>query len=148
MRTRVHLLKSEEVDKAAYHEILQQLQSFSGPLEFVSTIDEPVFEDDESTSFETDQKDIRDTSLNLPDEMLSQHRVISLNKQMFSERAEYMEAPPRLTRLKWEDIFDRCKLFREFNDISDLEFVILLTDKGNEFNWFAAPDPSSLPAKA
>ena len=27
------------------------------------------------------------------------------------------------------------------NDISDLEFVILLTDKGNEFNWFAAPDP-------
>jgi hypothetical protein len=141
MRTRVHLLKSEEVDKAAYHEILQQLQLFSGPLEFVSTIDEPVFDDDESTSFETDQKDIRDTSLNLPSEMLSQHRVISLNKEMFSERAEYMEAPPRLTRLKWEDIFDQCNLFREFNDISDLEFVILLTDKGNEFNWFAAPDP-------
>jgi hypothetical protein len=141
MRTRVHLLKSEEVDQAAYQEILQQLQSFSGPLEFMSTIDEPVFDDDESTSFETDQKDIRDTSLNLPDEMLSQHRVISLNKQMFSERAEYMEAPPRLTRLKWEDIFDQCTLFREFNDISEFEFVILLTDKGNEFNWFAAPDP-------
>ena len=47
MRTRVHLLKSEEVDQAAYQEILQQLQSFSGPLEFVSTIDEPVFDDDE-----------------------------------------------------------------------------------------------------
>ncbi len=141
MRTRVHLLKSEEVDQAAYHEILQQLQSFSGPLEFVSTIDEPVFEDDESTSFETDLKDIRDTSLNLPDELLSQRKVISLKKQMFSERAEYMEAPPRLTRLKWEDIFDSCNSFRLKNDISEFEFVILLTDKGNEFNWFAAPDP-------
>ena len=61
MRTRVHLLKSEEVDQAAYHEILQQLQSFSGPLEFVSTIDEPVFEDDESTSFETYLKHIENT---------------------------------------------------------------------------------------
>jgi hypothetical protein len=141
MRTRVHLLKSEEVDQGAYHEILQQLQSFSGPLEFVSTIDEPVFDDDESTSFETNLKDIRDTSLNLPEELLSQHRVISLKKQMFSERAEYMEAPPILTRLKWEDIFDRCKSFRLKNDISEFEFVILLTDKGNEFNWFAAPDP-------
>ena len=141
MRTRVHLLKSEEVDQGAYHEILQQLQSFSGPLEFVSTIDEPVFDDDESTSFETNLKDIRDTSLNLPEELLSQHRVISLKKQMFSERAEYMEAPPILTRLKWEDIFDRCISFRLKNDISEFEFVILLTDKGNEFNWFAAPDP-------
>jgi len=141
MRTRVHLLKSEEVDQGAYLEILQQLQLFSGPLEFVSTIDEPAFEDDESTSFETDKKDIRDTSLKLPDEILSQHRVISLKKQMFPEIAEYMEAPPRLTRLKWEDIFDRCTLFRQKNDISEFEFVILLTDKGNEFNWFAAPDP-------
>jgi hypothetical protein len=32
-------------------------------------------------------------------------------------------------------------LFRLKNDISEFEFVILLTDKGNEFNWFAAPDP-------
>ena len=141
MRTRVHLLKSEEVDQAAYQEILQQLQSFSGPLEFVSTIDEPVFDDDESTSFETHLKDIRDASLPLPDEMLKHQASYSIKKQILSERAEFFEAPERLTRLKWEDIFDRCKIFREFNDISDLEFVILLTDKGNEFNWFAAPDP-------
>ncbi len=141
MRTRVHLLKSEEVDQAAYHEILQQLQSFSGPLEFVSTIDEPVFEDDESTSFETYLKDIRDTSLNLPVEMLKHEASYSIKRQILSEKAEYVEAPKKLTRLKWEDIFDRCKSFRSNNDISEFEFVILLTDKGNEFNWFAAPDP-------
>ena len=141
MRTRVHLLKSEEVDQAAYHEILQQLQSFSGPLEFVSTVDEPVFEDDESTSFETYMKDIRDTSLNLPVEMLKHAASYSIKRQILSEKAEYVEAPKKLTRLKWEDIFDRCKSFRSNNDISEFEFVILLTDKGNEFNWFAAPDP-------
>ena len=141
MRTRVHLLKSEEVDQAAYHEILQQLQSFSGPLEFVSTVDEPVFEDDESTSFETYMKDIRDTSLNLPVEMLKHEASYSIKRQILSEKAEYVEAPKKLTRLKWEDIFDRCKSFRSNNDISEFEFVILLTDKGNEFNWFAAPDP-------
>jgi len=60
MRTRVHLLKSEEVDQAAYHEILQQLQSFSGPIEFVSTVDEPVFEDEEGIEFDNDDKSGRD----------------------------------------------------------------------------------------
>jgi len=141
MRTRVHLLKSEEVDQGAYHEILQQLQSFSGPLEFVSTIDEPVFEDDESTSFETYLKHIRDTSLPLPEEILACDVSYSVDGLSHSHEAFYDEAPEKLTRLRWEDIFDRCKTFRKSNDISEFEFVILLTDKGNEFNWFAAPDP-------
>jgi len=141
MRTRVHLLKSEEADNGAYHEILQQLQSFSGPLEFVSTIDEPVFEDDEGTSFETYLKDIRDTSFPLPDDILRQEISYSIKVRSLSQEAYYEESPSKLTRLKWEDIFDRCKSFRLKNDISEFEFVILLTDKGNEFNWFAAPDP-------
>ena len=141
MRTRVHLLKSEEVDKGAYHEILQQLQSFSGPLEFVSTIDEPVFEDDESTSFETYLKEIRDTSLPLPEELIAKSPMYSFKKQISSEIARFIEAPEKLTRLKWDDIFERCQAFRKANDISEFEFVILLTDKGNEFNWFAAPNP-------
>lgn len=141
MRTRVHLLKSEEVDKGAYHEILQQLQSFSGPLEFVSTIDEPVFEDDESTSFETYLKEIRDTSFPLPEELLNYEERYSLDGICYSQEAYYEEAPEKLTRLKWDDIFERCQAFRKANDISELEFVILLTDKGNEYNWFAAPNP-------
>ena len=141
MRTRVHLLKSEEVNQAAYHEILQQLQSFSGPLEFVSTIDEPVFEDDESTSFETYIKEIRDTSLPLPEELIAKSPMYSFKKQISSEIARFIEAPEKLTRLKWDDIFERCQAFRKANDISEFEFVILLTDKGNEFNWFAAPNP-------
>jgi len=141
MRTRVHLLKSEEVDQAAYHEILQQLQSFSGPLEFVSTVDEPVFEDDESTSFETYIKEIRDTSLPLPEELIAKSPMYSFKKQISSEIARFIEAPEKLTRLKWDDIFERCQAFRKANDISEFEFVILLTDKGNEYNWFAAPNP-------
>ena len=141
MRTRVHLLKSEEVDKAAYHEILQQLQSFSGPLDFVSTIDEPVFEDDEGIEFDNDDEYGRDKTHPFPQEMLRRISEYSISQESLSEEAQYIEAPQKLTRLKWEDIFDRCKLFRELYDIPDLEFVILLTDKGNEFNWFAAPDP-------
>ncbi|MEN9942372.1 MAG: hypothetical protein RLZZ91_373 [Bacteroidota bacterium] len=141
MRTRVHLLKSEEVDQAAYHEILQQLQLFSGPLEFVSTVDEPVFEDDEGFEFVNSDEIGRDTSHSLPDEMLHHEICYSINEISYSEKAYYDEAPQKLTRLKWDDIFDRCKSFRLKNDISEFEFVILLTDKGNEFNWFAAPNP-------
>lgn len=141
MRTRVHLLKSEEVDQAAYQEILHQLQSFSGPLEFVSTIDEPVFDDDEGIEFDNEDELGRDKTHPFPQEILRRISEYSISQESLSEEAHYIEAPQKLTRLKWEDIFDRCKLFREFNDVSDLEFVILLTDKGNEFNWFAAPDP-------
>lgn len=140
MRTRVHLLKSEEVDQAAYHEILQQLQSFSGPLEFVSTVDEPVFEDDERFEFDNDNKDERDTTHPIPQEIRIEP-LFSKRIKLFSSEAKYTETPKKTQRLKWEDIFNRCKSFRSKNDISEFEFVILLTDKGNEFNWFAAPDP-------
>ena len=141
MRTRVHLLKSEEVDKAAYQEILQQLQLFSGPLEFVSTIDEPVFDDDEGIEFDNDDEYGRDKTHPFPQEMLRRISEYSISQESLSEEAHYIEAPQKLTRLKWDDIFGRCKSFRLKNDISEFEFVILLTDKGNEFNWFAAPDP-------
>jgi hypothetical protein len=141
MRTRVHLLKSEEVDQAAYHEILHQLQSFSGPLEFMSTIDEPVFEDDEGIEFDNKDEKGRDTSLRLPKEMISNEICYSISEYQISQEAHYEEAPKRITRLKWDDIFEQCDIFRNLHDISDIEFVVLLTDKGNEYNWFAAPDP-------
>jgi hypothetical protein len=141
MRTRVHLLKSEEVDKAAYHEIVQQLQSFSGPLEFVSTVDEPVFEDDENLTVQTDNKKLRDKSLPLPKDMLQEYAEYSFSEKRVFSQAQFDEKPEKLMRLKWDDIFEQCKRFRRSNDISDLEFVILLTDKGNEYNWFAAPNP-------
>jgi hypothetical protein len=142
MRTRVHLLKSEEVDKAAYHEILQQLQLFSGPLEFVSTIDEPVFDDDEGIEFDNEDENGRDKTHPIPQEMIQDYASYSAaSEEICSLDAHYVEAPQTLTRLKWNDIFARCQTFRKTNDTSEFEFVILLTDKGNEFNWFAAPDP-------
>ena len=118
MRTRVHLLKSEEVDKAAYQEILQQLQLFSGPLEFVSTIDEPVFDDDEGIEFDNDDEYGRDKTHPFPQEMLRRISEYSISQESLSEEAHYIEAPQKLTRLKWDDIFGRCKSFRLKNDIS------------------------------
>jgi hypothetical protein len=141
MRTRVHLLKSEEVDQAAYHEILQQLQSFSGPLEFVSTVDEPVFEDDQGIEFSNEDENGRDTAHQIPEGMMRHVSYSDADDEICSLDAHYVEAPQTLIRLKWDDIFERCQTFRKANDISEFEFVILLTDKGNEFNWFAAPDP-------
>jgi hypothetical protein len=142
MRTLVHLLKSEELDKAAYQEILQQLQLFSGPLEFVSTIDEPVFEDDEGIEFDNKDENGRDKTHPIPQEMIQVYAsYLDMNEEICSLDGHYVEAPQTLTRLKWDDIFERCLTFRKANDTSEFEFVILLTDKGNEFNWFAAPDP-------
>ena len=141
MRTRVHLLKSEEVDRGAYQEILQQLQSFPGPLEFVSTIDEPVFDDDEGIEFSNEDENGRDTAHPIPDLIMEYASYSDADDEICSLDAHYVEAPQTLIRLKWLDIFERCQTFRKENDTSEFEFVILLTDKGNEFNWFAAPDP-------
>jgi hypothetical protein len=141
MRTRVHLLKSEEVDKGAYQEILQQLQSFPGPLEFVSTIDEPVFDDDEGIEFNNEDENGRDTTYPIPEEIKEYSSYSDADDEICSLDAHYVEAPQTQIRLKWLDIFERCQTFRKENDTSEFEFVILLTDKGNEFNWFAAPDP-------
>jgi hypothetical protein len=101
-----------------------------------------VFDDDEGIEFDNEDENGRDKTHPIPHEMIQDYASYSdVSEEICSLDAHYVEAPQTLTRLKWNDIFARCQTFRKANDTSEFEFVILLTDKGNEFNWFAAPDP-------
>ena len=44
--------------------------------------------------------------------------------------------------LSWDEIFSRCNQLRQEMEIPCEEFVILLTSRPNENNWFSACDPS------
>jgi hypothetical protein len=44
--------------------------------------------------------------------------------------------------LSWKTIFARCSDYRTRHEIPSDEFIILLTSKRNEENWFSCPDPN------
>jgi hypothetical protein len=100
-----------------------------------------VFDDDEGIEFNNEDENGRDTTYPIPEEIMEYASYSDADDEICSLDAHYVEAPQTLIRLKWLDIFERCQTFRKENDTSEFEFVILLTDKGNVFNWFAAPDP-------
>jgi hypothetical protein len=52
----------------------------------------------------------------------------------FDEPENYYEA-------KWETLFNQCNDFRVSQKIADEDFVILLTEHSNQYNWFTAGDP-------
>jgi hypothetical protein len=45
------------------------------------------------------------------------------------------------TPLSWHIIFDRCATYRSRYEIPSDDFLILLTSKSNELNWFSSLDP-------
>ena len=52
--------------------------------------------------------------------------------------SDFNTAPRRITN--WEIIFDKCNNYRKIKNIEDEDFVLLLTDIDNSYNWFATLD--------
>ena len=42
----------------------------------------------------------------------------------------------------WQNCFDKLKEIRKRNEINDTEFIVLLTEKSNQKNWFSACNPN------
>lgn len=50
--------------------------------------------------------------------------------------------PKRETYMPWDYFFDQCRRFREIHAIQDQDHVFLLSNMGNDKNWFGSIGPS------
>jgi len=125
---KVHLIKSAEVKKELFTQVVDLLQAVPGPIEINCDPDSLVdFSEDELT-----KKIFRDED---------DFTFVKTYSMQSESRMRMMRIFPMEAELAdWATIFNKCQTYRLENDISDTTFVLLLTAIPNKHNWFAALD--------
>ena len=131
----IHLIRSNEYNLSRYWEVVCVLQAFDGPLTFISHEKEvdidPEFLDEEVVGDKEFYETIPLANYSMADEMIDADLNISYKpKKLFKKPFKEKDV------LKWKNIFKECDDFREQNSISSVDYVILLTERRNELNWF------------
>lgn len=127
----IHLLPSPELNKETYTNVLNLLQQFPGPLKFRECKQDVLSNNSNGeerkwgskTDFEISHKNIVNYSL--------------INEIKLNITFPYFEKVKT-----WDQLFTECEEYRSINKIPEEDLVVLLTDVGNEPNWFGGISPS------
>jgi len=138
---RVHVLKSDEVSAERYQALMELLNSISGPIKYIPSEHVPTFDEDEFDTWyalaNRPQKKVE-----FPDIPMESRISHSVQPDMSEKQNLAYSKPPVLEVYSWETLFSKCEKYRRDKDVGNEEFVVLVTDKGNENNWFTGPDLS------
>lgn len=115
---KVHLIKTPEYESERFDSVCELLSSFDGPMQFIQT----EFEFD-INQFHFLQKFYPDFGFKLES---------NLKKIIFSDGYGFP--------LSWRELFSLCEHYRDENQIDENDFVVLLTDRKNDLNWFSSFD--------
>lgn len=120
----VYLIKTPEYDTADYLRVIELLQSFPGEIRFFSEPDMSQEKSDEQKpTTRLNDADINTTANKLFEKQIS---------------ADLNDGP-----LSWATLFNICNSYRERKNLSNEDFVVLITKRKNSLNWFAAMDTDS-----
>jgi len=127
----VHLIRSAELKEETYRNVLHLLQQFQGPMHFLAC-EEDFFqynEEDENRIWER-KKDFE----------IKQNILFSLEDSNYNEASIKF---PYVERVKtWRQLFEECDKYRKVKAVAENDIVVLLTDTGNDLNWFGGVSPS------
>lgn len=125
----VHLIRSAEYSAENFWQVVDLLKKFPGPLQF-RTREQPISVDENEIQIEKFEKKKFEEQKDPP-------MVFSL-----IGKSSFAAAPEEIEWMSWNSIFSICKKYRTKHDVGDDEFVVLLTELSNEYNWFSAANPN------
>jgi hypothetical protein len=114
---RIHLIRSNEMDRELFTKVVDLLRAVPGPLSF---------ECDPDSMVDFDRDEVVD-------------REFPTRKSQFGENKE-TNNPYTAPATTWDVIFGKCAEYRTARSIPDDQYVLLLTDIRNDMNWFASLD--------
>lgn len=127
---KIHLVKSAEVDEELFTKVIDLLQANPGPITFLCNQDSIVNIDlDERFRKTIKRKEDFEKKEMPPSVMKSEMRSYSF--------------PMKREEVTCKTLFDKCNKYRIKNNVKENEFVIILTDIANTYNWFACLDESN-----
>lgn len=134
----VHLIRSNEYDLSSYWEVINTLQAFDGPITFIAH-EEEIEIAEESLTEEIVGDDDFYKSDPIPESEIMDSIRFNVNLSYIPKK-ELIEPIPFKDVISWDEIFKECNEFRVSNNIQHQDFVILLTERRNEKNWFTGGD--------
>ena len=128
----IHLVRSPELNKETYINVLQLLQQFPGSMSFIACEENLLEFNDEAQEIIWQHKE---------DFEKVQVSIAKENKRSFFSRPK-ISFPFKEKKKTWEQLFTECDTYRTSKALPDDDIVVLLTDIGNELNWFGGVAPS------
>ena len=122
----IHLIRSEGFAQQQYWEVVEFLQSFAGPVQFMGAGPPSDFPEEAISMEPVDE-----------DEFFKQEPSVMYSMEY------HLEIPLERPEASWADLFDLCQQYREKENLPQSDLVILLTDVANDHNWFCALDPKN-----
>ena len=122
----IHLLRSPELKVETYRNVLDIFNSSKGPMRFLAC-----------------EKEILEFTADEEDRVWEQKEDFQKLKKIVCNSEEYsicydsaIEFPYVEKAKTWEQLFTECDAFRKKKRIAEKDIVVLLTDYGNDQNWF------------
>ena len=121
---KVYLLRSQELSIETFGNVLNLLQQFPGPINFVAGETEEELNDLQLRKWESEEGFMEQTDMQF-------------------NCSDSVEAFPFQEQFQsWEFFFRVSDKYRERRNLPSSSHVFLLTDVGNELNWFGSISPS------
>jgi hypothetical protein len=127
----IHLLPSPELNKETYRNVLNLLQQFRGPLKFLECEQDVLSNNSNEEERGWGNKKDFETSL---------YSII--NHDLVNKKKSNITFPYFEKVITWDQMFSQCEEYRSKNNLPEGDLVVLLTDVGNEPNWFGGISPS------
>lgn len=128
---RVHLVRSKEYSAHSFQSVLHLLNQFRGPVEFLAS--ESLSEINNAIEVEIADKETFEKKDIPPSHFFEANYSREMPKLS-------IQFPHKTQQASWGNLFEKCTEYRIANGIPQNELIILLTDIGNEFNWFGSID--------
>jgi len=111
--------------------VFHLLEPFNGPMKFIACEDTFTSSNFEEESRIWDQKEDFEKLKNIS----QTSRIFSISEDSISF--------PYIEKVKtWDQLFSECDSYRKIKNIPDEDIIVLLTDIGNDLNWFGGVSES------
>ena len=128
---KIHLLRSPELSKETYSNVLNLLKPSIGPIEFFACDDILIESNSEVESRIWENKEDFEKLKNLPQDSYSTLMPEDSISFPYNEKVK-----------TWAELFSECNNYRKLKKLPDEDLVVLLTDIGNHPNWFGGVSES------
>jgi hypothetical protein len=136
--SKVYLIRSEEYLEEDFSQVVNLLNQFNGPIEFISGETNYLQSTPPVVSWMTK---LEFEKKNTPKLSLSEIDSVECFSASDSEPPQAsIIFPVEVPSLSWDTLFDACINYRNKNYIPENDHVIILTDFANKENWFAGID--------
>lgn len=127
----IYLLRSNELHTETYWNVFNLLEQFNGPMKFIAC---------EENLIESNSEEVTRIWENKEDfEKLKKTTKVSHDILMSEDSISF----PYIEKVKtWNQLFAECDNYRKYKNLPDEDIVVLLTDIGNDRNWFGGVSES------